>query len=154
MKSPRLTFRRLTLVPLIVGSLLLAAPAATAQPNAAKQIVFSGIAFDNSTFANNSPAGFWIWCEDANAGNPYAGRCNGAMYFYALGITKGVFGTVSESAGIFTMSVQSADGSVDCDLSNASASLLRGPRNEVDVTCAAPSGSATSSNAVVVVTGP
>ena len=80
--------------------------------------------------------------------------CNGAMYFYALGIAKGVFGTVSESAGIYTMTVGSVDGSVACELSNAPASLLRGPRNVVEIACTAPSASATSSNAVVVVTGP
>jgi hypothetical protein len=117
---------------------------------AAEQIVFSGTG--TGTFG---PFGFWIWCEDEEAGNPYAGECNGAMYFYALGITKHVEGEVSEGAeGIYTMDVQSTlDDSVDCLLTNAG-EPVSGPRNTVNVTCSAPSGSGTSTTAVVNVTGP
>jgi hypothetical protein len=122
---------------------------------AAEQIVFSGVAAAGSTFPNGSPAGFWIWCQDAEAGNPYAGECNGAMYFYALGITKHVEGEVTEPAeGIYKMEVSSTlDDSIDCVLMN-SGEAVNGPRNTVTVTCSTPSGSASTNTAVVNVTGP
>jgi hypothetical protein len=79
-------------VVMLAGSLLLAvASGSSAQPNSSEQVVFSGVAGLNSTFENGSPAGFWIWCE-SDSGNPYVSNCAGAMYFYALGITEGVFG--------------------------------------------------------------
>src|SRR5207245_303614 len=62
-----------------------AAAQAVSRPAArnSEQVIFSGVASTGSTFG--SPVGFWIWCE-ADSTNPYAGECNGAMYFYALGI--------------------------------------------------------------------
>ena len=78
------------------------------------------------------------------------------MYFYALGITKGVFGhdAVDENLdGSYTLAVHSADGSVNCWLTN-SLPVRHGPANQVDVNCSAPFGTATSANAVVNVTGP
>lgn len=123
-----------------------------------EQIIFSGTGF--GTFNDTpSPFGFWIWCEDEDANNPYAGECNGAMYFYALGITKGVEGEVTElSDGIYQMTVSSRKGSsVSCQLTNelnADGELEQGPNNTVDVTCTTPSGAGQSTNAVVNVTGP
>ena len=120
-----------------------------------EQIVFSGTGF--GTFNDTqSPFGFWIWCQDADSSTPYAGECNGAMYFYALGITKSVEGEVTElSDGIYQMTVSSRKGdSVSCQLTNASAELQQGPSNTVDVTCVTPSGSGQSTNAIVNVTGP
>ena len=120
-----------------------------------EQIIFSGTGF--GTFNDTpSPFGFWIWCQDADSNTPYAGECNGAMYFYALGITKGVEGEVTEpSEGIYVMTVASRKGSsVSCQLTNAEEELDSGPSNTVDVTCTTPSGSGESTNAVVNVTGP
>ena len=123
-----------------------------------EQIVFSGTGF--GTFNDTaSPFGFWIWCQDEDSGTPYAGECAGAMYFYALGITKGVEGEVIEtSEGIYQMTVASRrDASVSCQLTNglnSDGELEHGPRNTVDVTCVTPSGSGQSTNAVVNVTGP
>ena len=123
-----------------------------------EQVVFSGVATTGSTFQNGSPVGFWIWCE-AESDNPYAGECNGAMYFYALGITEHVTDvedvTSIEEFGDeqYRIRVQSEDGSIDCTLESA-AEAVHGPRNTVTVTCQSPSGSAVSNDAVVNVTGP
>jgi hypothetical protein len=146
--------------PAAPSTLTSAAPSGVSQgqlaQHASEQVVFSGVASTNSTFPNGSPAGFWIWCE-AESENPYDGECNGAMYFYALGITKHVEGEVTEpSEGIYRMDVSSTlDSSiVHCILMNQSAEPLNGPRNTVTVSCTTPSGSATSTTAVVNVTGP
>jgi hypothetical protein len=121
-------------------------PAQVAQ-SASEQVVFSGKT-DSGTI------GFWIWCE-AESENPYDGECNGAMYFYDLGITKHVEGEVTEPAeGIYRMDVSSTlDSSVHCILMNQ-AEAVHGPHNVVNVTCTAPSRSGTSTSAVVNVTGP
>jgi hypothetical protein len=123
-----------------------------AQQNS-EQVVFSGVAFLGSTFEKGTPAGFWIWCE-SDSTNPYVGECQGAMYFYALGLTKQVEGEITEiGEDRYRMDVQSSDGSISCSLTNAAAPN-HGPHNVVDVTCSAPAGHATSPNAVVNVTGP
>jgi len=119
-----------------------------------EQIIFSGTGF--GTF-NDTPSafGFWIWCQDADSSTPYAAECNGAMYFYALGITKGVNGEVNElSPGVYQMTVASRNGSsVSCQLTNETP-IASGPSNTVDVACVTPSGAGQSTNAVVNVTGP
>ena len=140
--------------PSAVASAASGVSVAQAAQHFSEQVVFSGVATAGSTFANGSPAGFWIWCE-AESENPYDGECNGSMYFYALGITKHVEGEVTEpSEGIYRMDVSSTlDSSVHCILVNQ-AEAQHGPTNTVTVTCTAPSGSATSTNAVVNVTGP
>jgi len=142
----------------IAASLLVFATTATPANNA-EQLVFSktgGLMFLSDNEAPITPFGFWIWCQDADSSTPYAGECNGAMYFYALGITKSVEGEVTElSDGIYQMTVASRKGdSVSCQLTNASAELQHGPSNTVDVTCVTPSGSGESTNAIVNVTGP
>lgn len=125
------------------------------QAKASEQVIFSGVAGTNSSFPGQSPAGFWIWCE-AESSNPYAGECNGSIYFYALRLTKHVEGEIVEtSEGIYEMTVSSTlDSSiVDCVLKNTE-EAVSGPRNTVEIRCATPSGAATSTNAVVNVTGP
>ena len=76
------------------------------------------------------------------------------MYFYGLGITKHVAGSVLElSEGVYQMSVVSTvDDSVSCTLTN-STPLQKGPKNTVSVACTAPAGSGSSTNAVITVTG-
>lgn len=124
-----------------------------------EQVVFSGIAPIGSTFQNASPAGFWIWCE-AESNNPYAGECNGSMYFYALGITKhvsdidGVLSIEEFGNEQYRIRVRSTqDNSVDCTL-ESQAPPVHGPNNGVHVSCTSPAGSADSTTAVVNVTGP
>jgi hypothetical protein len=116
-----------------------------------EQIVFSG-----TGFGDFGPFGFWIWCQDADSSTPYAGECAGAMYFYALHLTKGVEGEVVEAPdGIYTMTVHSRQGdSVSCTLVNNSEEVTAGPTNSVTVTCSAPAGTGTSDNSVINVTGP
>src|SRR6266545_4602526 len=94
--------------------LALAVPVARAANNS-EQIVFSGIGLPP---VSSAPFGFWIWCQNEQAG-PSEGRshyetdCNGAMYFYALGVVTHVTGEVSEpSEGVYVMDVSSTDGSV------------------------------------------
>jgi hypothetical protein len=131
--------------------LLVAAPGGVAQPRNSEQVVFSGTGF--GSFGGGSPFGFWIWCE-ADSENPYAGECNGAMYFYALGITKHVDGTIAEPAeGDYVMTVTSRGGSVACTLANVGPAS-KGPTNTVNVVCSSPAGAGASTNAVVNVTGP
>jgi hypothetical protein len=120
-----------------------------------EQVVFSGTG--TGTFdGTDTPFGFWVWCE-AESDNPYAGRCNGAMYFYALGITRSVKGTnseVGEDSDVYTMVVSSTDGAVACSLTNPNGPSNHGPSNEVDVVCGSPSGTGTSTTAVVNITHP
>jgi hypothetical protein len=132
----------------------------TARAAASEQVIFSGKGVFTDGAAPITPFGFWIWCEGASA-NPYQGSCNGAMYFYALGITKGVFGSVSGS-GPFTMTVHSADNVIACTLTNGP-TVVSGPGNMVTATCTSPSQvsntadsdtSGLSTNAVVNITGP
>jgi hypothetical protein len=121
-----------------------------------EQIVFSGAG--TFTYTNASPGtnafGFWIWCESAEASNPYHGVCNGAMYFYGLGITKHVAGGATEiSDGVYQMSVVSTvDDTISCTLTNA-APAQKGPKNTIMVACTAPAGSGVSTTAVVNITG-
>src|SRR5260370_21873491 len=78
----------------------------TARAAASQQVIFSGtgVFTDDDAPRPITPFGFWIWCEGASA-NPYQGECNGAMYFYAFGLTKGVFGSVSVVGTQFTMPI-------------------------------------------------
>jgi hypothetical protein len=129
---------------------------AQATPHNSEQVIFSGVASDGSTFPSGTSVGFWIWCE-AESTNPYAGECNGAMYFYADRITRHVddVAIAEISDGIYRITVESTrDSSIACTLTNEGEPVT-GPRNTVRVECSAPeSGTAVSNNAVVRVTGP
>ena len=126
-------------------AMLSLAPAAGAEGK--EQIVFSGTG--SGSFGD---FGFWVWC--AVEGPPhYEDECNGAMYFYDLGLVKHVTGEASEPAeDVYQMDVESRDGSVECTLMNEPP-ILHGPRNTVDVSCSSPAGMGSSMNAVVVATG-
>lgn len=123
------------------------AGATAAQAAGSEQVVFSGTGFGSS-----GPFGFWVWCE-ADSSNPYAGFCNGAMYFYALHLTQHVSGTISEgqTEDMYTMAVQSRDGSIMCWLTN-SVPVMSGPNNTVWATCSNPASAGMSASAVVNVT--
>jgi hypothetical protein len=135
------------------GSAAVAAGTSVRTALNSEQLVFSG----TSTESTAGPVGFWIWCE-VESDNPYHHECNGAMYFYALGITKHVEdqedGIQEPSEGIYQIKVQSTqDSSVTCTLQN-SAPAVHGPQNTVNIDCSTPSVHAVSSTAVVNVTGP
>jgi hypothetical protein len=124
-----------------------------------EQVIFSG----NGTFNEGSslagtPFGFWIWCQPEGNG-PYVSECKGAMYIYALHLTKHVEdaeepGIIESSEGIYVMTVASKDGSIFAELENTE-EAVSGPNNTVNVKFTTPDvGSGTSTNAVVNVTGP
>jgi hypothetical protein len=146
---------------LTTALLLSVANSISSQPalaQASQQIVFSGTglgAFTLGTTTKASPFGFWIWCEGASS-NPYAGACNGAMYFYAFGITRPVDGSVSGSNQTFTMTVHSPGPTFRCTLTNAPP-VTTGPTNTVNLSCTTPGaliGGGSSQHSVVRVTGP
>ena len=146
---------------LTVSFLAVASIAAAA--NNSEQVVFSGTGFGTFTPNGGSPTdtpfGFWIWCE-ADSGNSYLGECHGAMYFYALGITRAVEdagpGAVQElSEGIYSISVVDKKGqgaTIACTLTNSSDDP--GPSNMITVSCGAPAGTGIAPKSVVNVTGP
>jgi hypothetical protein len=129
----------------------------------AEHIIFSGVGTFSGGSVPGSPFGFWIWCISESSGNGIYSKdlaCSGAMYIYALGITKGVFGfgsnggVVENADGTYTMNVHSADLVIQARLTNV-LPVKSGPSNTVNVTFTAPAGvgSGTSTNAVVLVTG-
>jgi hypothetical protein len=127
--------------------------------NNAEQIVFSGI---GKPPTSSAPFGFWIWCQNEQAPpsegkSKYETDCNGAVYFYALGVTTHVTGEVSEpSEGLYIMEVSSRDGSVTCTLHNTPP-VTRGPTNTVTAECTVNGTALTglvSVDAVVNATGP
>ncbi len=133
-----------------------------------EQVIFS-VANVPGTFSYTAPTpppaddhfGFWVWCQGPASNNDYAGACNGSMYFYGLGVTRPVSGSVSEpSTGIYTMSVMSSDSEIVCSLTNEVPFSGKGSeRQTIDVSCpplgVAPGvvqGTGTAPDAVVNVT--
>jgi hypothetical protein len=119
---------------------LVAAPGASSQ-GGASQLVVSGQLTPGVTTGTLGPFGIWVWCEDENASNPYAGECAGSMYFYDLGLTKfveDVEGTLSLTSTSFSVELASSDGSIDCTVSGTRTSS--GPTNTISVDCSAPAG--------------
>ncbi len=150
---------RALFVGLVIGTMILLL-ARGAAASASEQIVFSAQnppstgSFTVAPSGPTTPFGFWIWCEASAQGGSYVGVCSGAMYFYALGIIKGVAGNVVElSSGAYQMTVSSTDGKVSsCVLTNH-LPVTSGSTNTIDVTCTLPAGSGMATNAVVQVTG-
>ncbi len=148
---------------LAVSILAIASVAAAA--NNSEQVVFSGTG--SGTFSLNggdptlTPFGFWIWCE-SDSGNRYVGECHGAMYFYALGVTRSVEdageGAIVENGeGQYSISVvdKKGQGLIFCTLTNTTDD--HGPTNPITIDCTAPGaiiGTGTAPNSVVNVTGP
>jgi hypothetical protein len=142
-----------------VGALamvLAATPAGVPAANNSEQVVFSGIGLPPTS---SEPFGFWIWCqnEQASQNAAYNTDCNGAMYFYARGITAHVTGEVTEpSEGTYAIAVSTRDRNVQCTLTNVPP-IQRGPHNTVIAQCTVNGESLTglrSTNAVVNATGP
>ena len=140
-----------------------------ADNNHSEQIVFSGVGTFTSGGLTDTPFGFWVWCQNEGSGNGIYGKdkaCQGAMYIYALGITKSVFGFPAVGGGVtekgdgtYTMDVHSPDGIIAAKLTNA-LPVKQGPKNTVNVDFTAPAAASgagspdgTYTNAVVIVTG-
>jgi hypothetical protein len=126
-------------------ALLAIGPAAVAQGR--EQVIFSGEAEGSL-----GEVGFWIWCALDESGN--YDDCSGVLAFDDLHLVRHVEGEVSEpDEEVYQMDVTSTrDGSVACTLTNVPP-ITPGPTNTVDISCTAPSGTATATDAVVVSTG-
>jgi hypothetical protein len=135
------------LAALVAASLLALAIGPTAGAAQHEQVVFSGEAEGSI-----GEAEFWIWCAVDESGN--YDDCAGAMTFEDQGLVRHVEGEVTEpDEDVYQMNVFSTrDDSVSCTLINTPPILHR-PNNVVDVSCSAPSGSGTTTDAVVVATG-
>jgi hypothetical protein len=135
----------LALLSVLTLALLATGPVAGAQGR--EQVVFSG-----ETEGSFGEVGFWIWCAVDEAGN--YDDCSGALAFDDLHLVRHVEGEVAElDEDVYQMDVASTrDASVACTLTNVPP-IMHGPRNTVDISCSAPSGSATATDAVVVATG-
>jgi hypothetical protein len=115
-----------------------------------EQVVFSGEA-DGVFGSTSTDVGFWIWCIVDEAGS--YDDCSGAIAIDELHLTKHVEGDVAEiDDDVYQMDVASSDGSVACTLTNTPP-IAQGPSNRVDISCTSPSGSASTTGAVVVATG-
>jgi hypothetical protein len=140
---------RIFTVAAIIATAFIFTSAVPSKQSPAEQIVFSGTG--NSTLG---PFGFWVWSEDEDASNPYHGEANGAIYLYALHLTKHVEGEVEEvGEGSYRMTLSSSDGSIVATLTNVPP-VVKGPHNTVLATFSTPSGTGSSTSAVVNVTGP
>jgi len=131
-------------------------PCTTHAANNAEQVVFSGTGVPP---VSSEPIGFWVWCqvEPASEHSHYDTDCNGALYFYARGITVHVTGEVSEpEEGVYVMDLEAPRSALQCELSNE-VPFTHGPNNTVLGECnidgTVVSG-LMSTSAVVVVTGP
>lgn len=142
------------------AAILLAAGCFTASAHAAnnaEQLVFSGIGLPP---VSTEPFGFWVWCQvhPAPSGQGhYDTDCQGAVYFYARGITTHVTGEVSEpEEGVYVMDLVAGKPALSCALSNVPP-ILKGPNNTVIGDCTLdgqPIAGLMSTGAVVHATGP
>jgi hypothetical protein len=156
--------RSLKMLRASVAVSILAIASVAAAANSSEQVIFSGTGSGTFTLnggtATQTPFGFWIWCE-ADSGNKYLGECHGAMYFYALGVTRSVEdageGAIVENGeGQYSISVvdKKGQGLIFCTLTNTTDDP--GPSNMITVGCTAPGaiiGGGTAPNSVVNVTG-
>jgi hypothetical protein len=154
--SPHRNLNR-PLVAALATLLLAVVPAAISQAaNNAEQVVFSGVGVPPTS---SEPFGFWVWCqvEPASTHSHYDTDCNGAIYFYARGITQHVIGEVSEpEEGVYEMELETPRADVQCDLSNLTP-IAHGPHNTVIGECTIGGETVSglrSNDAVVNVTGP
>jgi hypothetical protein len=132
---------RLALIVTMTMAAILVFPTA-GRTAAHEQIVFSGEA-DGTT----GEMGFWIWCAVDEAGA--YDDCAGAIQLDEQHVTRHVDGYTEELAeGQYEIDVESADGSIDCELTNVPP-ITRGPTNRIDIECSSPSGTATSWDAVI-----
>ena len=99
-----------------------------------------------------TPFGFWIWCQTALNSNAYGADCSGSMYFYKLGISTGVNGSMISAD---TVAVESTprNGSVSCTFTLPNLSTITaGATNAVGLTCTNPSGSGKDSKVAIKLT--
>lgn len=119
-----------------------------------QQIIFQDRAGTGEFTTSNGLThfGFWIWCQGTNS-NAYGNDCGGSMYFYQLGISTGVDGSMDVEHNTVTVESTPPGGALSCtftlpNLPTASS----GATNTVTVTCATPSGSGTDKKVAIQVT--
>ena len=139
--------RKLAVPIVAISGLLLMGFASPATAQGKEQVVFSG-----EGTGSVGEAEFWIWCAVDQSGS--YDDCNGAMRFDDLKLSRHVEGEVAEIGDdVYQMDVASTlDSSVACTLTNVPP-ITHGHTNTVMIDCSTPSGSATSTDAVVVATG-
>jgi hypothetical protein len=133
-----------------------AAPApsgATTAQSLNQQLVFQDQAGTGiGTFDGNwTPFGFWIWCQTPVNSNAYGNDCAGSLYFYKLGITTGVNGSITSTGSGYSVTVSStpSKGAVaNCSFALATP-FSTGATNTVSLSCASPSGSGTDSKVAI-----
>src|SRR5213592_3509517 len=138
--------RKLAVPIVAISGLLLMGFTVPASAQGKEQVVFSGEG------TGSFEAEFWIWCAVDPAGG--YDDCNGAMRFDDLHLVRHVEGEVAETGeDVYQMDVESTrDGAVACTLTNVPP-ITHGHTNTVVIDCSSPSGSATSTDAVLVATG-
>ena len=143
----------LMLFAVLAALALVTAPVAGSKAGGATQLVISGQTPPGTTTGTLDGFGIWVWCEDLDAGNLYAGVCAGSMYFYNIALTKPVFGAVTDltESASFSVDLASPDGSIDCAVSG-SLPATRGPSNTIHVDCSSPARAGDLTKTVVVVT--
>jgi hypothetical protein len=118
-----------------------------------QQLVFQDQAGTGiGTFDGNwTPFGFWIWCQTPLNRNAYGNDCAGSLYFYKLGITTGVNGSITSTGSGYSVTVSStpSNGAVaNCTFTLATP-FSTGATNTVSLSCASPSGSGTDSKVAI-----
>jgi hypothetical protein len=131
-----------------------ASPTATSRPSTVnQQLVFQDQAGTGTgTFAGQStPFGFWIWCQTALNSNAYGNDCGGSMYFYHLGISTGVDGSISGNT--VTVEATPPSGTLSCTFTLPNLSTITpGATNTVALSCSTPAGTGTDSKVSIQVT--
>jgi hypothetical protein len=160
MKGRSVSPLRLACAVFLTAGLCLIAAAGASAANNSEQVVFSKTGAFSTALG---PLGLWVWCE-AESENPYAGVCSGSVYFYFLGVPRGVHGFITEAPadpGLYTMTLFSADRFIDaCQFMNPEPATS-GPTNDLALgTCTVGGqrntnvGEVVTTTAVVRVTGP
>ncbi len=119
-----------------------------------QQIVFQDRAGTGLFTTANGPThfGFWIWCQGTNS-NAYGNDCAGSMYFYQLGITTGVNGSIDLANRTVSNVSTPPGGAVSCTFTLPDLSTLSGgPHNTVNVSCDTPAGTGSDSEVAIQVT--
>jgi hypothetical protein len=126
---------------------------ASIHPSSANQqlIIQDRAGTGHGTFdGQQTPFGFWIWCQTVSS-NAYGNDCGGAMYFYHLGISTGIDGSISGTT--VTVHATPQNGSLSCTFTLPDLSTITvGATNMVTLTCASPSGSGTDTKVAIQLT--
>ena len=130
-----------------------AASGVTISQSVNQQLVFQDQAGTGTgTFDGSwTPFGFWIWCQTPLNSNAYGNDCAGSLYFYKLGITTGVNGSITSTASGYSVNVSSTPpngAAANCSFT-LTTPFSTGATNTVPLSCSSPSGSGTDSKVAI-----